>query len=147
LDLLFESFAISATKPFVPNSHNACAVNHEATRHPVHRKSLWEDTLGIENHPKLRGMRAQEALGIGTVPINIHGDDREPQWAQSPLQVIHERKGFKAWRAPRRPDVEVHNLALQGSDVERITCLCGCRCDPDECDNSETGSQRDPHQT
>ena len=115
--LLLEHAPISQTKTFMPNLYGAVAINHEAARHSMDRKSLREHTLGVEDHAKLRRMLAQEPLGVSAVPVNIDCDDRKALRSERLLQMVHEGEGRQTRGAPGGPEIEIHNVTFESGQI------------------------------
>ena len=116
----------------MPDLHDACAVNDETGWHAMHFESLGERTLGIKSESELRGMLAQEALGIGTVAIDVHRDDRKPLGAECLLKMVHEREGLEARSAPGGPEIQIYDPSLEGGQINRITCVHSGRSEADQ---------------
>ena len=67
----------------------------------------------------------QEAVGIGPLAIDVDADDDQAAIRVLGLHLVEPGKGMPAGLAPRRPEVDQHDLAAKAREVERVAVIGG----------------------
>ena len=96
----------------------AIPTNQNRSRHVFEIELLRDGASRIEQDFERRIVVTQEVFRIAAIVIDIDGKHDEAVGGVALLKFVHPRKGLVARIAPRRPEIEIDNLALVSAEVE-----------------------------
>jgi hypothetical protein len=76
-DLLRQSIAIAQQKSLVPRLHPTVAIDQETSGHPPDAELLGKQAVAVIDDAKVRGVLAQETVGIGALSVDVDCNDNQ----------------------------------------------------------------------
>src|SRR5450631_2237878 len=119
-NLILERVPTIIAEPLLDIDNGPSHVDQIGTRHAFDRVRLRRRSDIVIDHGEARGVGLEELLCVSTAAIDVDGDDGQAAVSVTLLHFIHPRERSPAWTAPRRPEVDIDDLAAQIGQRDRL---------------------------
>src|SRR5437762_3117508 len=112
-DAALELRTLFVAKARVHVQHLAVGPDEHRGGHALHAEALRAVARGVERDREGGGQLGEEALGVVSLAVEVDADHLQAACAVLRLHLVHPGERLPAGAAPRGPEVDVGELALE----------------------------------